>query len=40
MTARSHSRDRQRDKKKRATALAKSRAARGLAPRTDDNSES
>jgi len=39
MTARSHSRDRVKDKKKRATALAVSRAARGLAPRTDDKSE-
>lgn len=40
MTARSHSRQRAKDKKARATAIAKSRAARGLAPRTDDNSGS
>lgn len=36
MTARSHSRDRQRDKKKRATALAMNRAKRGEERRDDE----
>lgn len=40
MTARSHSRDRQRDKKKRATAMAVNRSKRGQGVRTDDGSTS